>query len=173
MTVPQRVLQWRPTVEKVLTDNPLIASIEEVLAIMQKESDGEQYAVNPHDGPVGSFGLGQLEPPELKAYAGVATVPSRSLDPKARAQRPSYGFDTTHPAFDPVKNLTGLARYLSFLKARYATAWPLYLNGDVQQPNPRGWVGAYNLGMTHFDKGCTDLGYVSAVAANLQALQVT
>jgi hypothetical protein len=157
---PQSVLQWRPLVAQIIVAHALGVTADEALAIVQKESWGEKFAVNPNDP---SFGLGQVELPEAKMYAGILTLPARSSDPLARKTKPSYGYDTSHPIFIPENNLLALARYLSHLKARFAADWPM--------KNPeRGWMCSYNLGETRFAKGVADPGYVAAVAQNLSAL---
>lgn len=160
IAAPQSVLRWRPLAAQIIAAHSLLVTSDEVLAIVQKESWGEQFAVNIYDP---SFGLGQLEAAEAKMYAGIETIPSRTDDLLARKERPSYGYDTTHPIFIPENNLLGLARYLSHLKSRFAEAWPMTNEN-------RGWMCAYNLGETRFAAGKIDPGYVSAVNENLRTL---
>lgn len=163
MPAPELVTRWRSLIEQVIAAHSLPVLSSEVLAIVQKESSGEQYAVNVFDP---SFGLGQLELPEAEMYAGIGSIPARSLDLLACKEKPSYGYDTSHPIFNPDKNLLGLARYLSHLKTRFAEEYPMT---NVN----RGWMCAYNLGETRFSKGLVDPGYVAAVNANLRELEAS
>jgi soluble lytic murein transglycosylase-like protein len=159
--IPQSVLKWRAECEKWAAVYAQKYQIpfdwREIAAIMTKESWGNPFAVNPYDP---SWGLMQITHLIAKTFAGVDSVPTRSLDLLAQKTKPSFGYDISHVIFSPSVNIQAGAGFLAYLKHAHSAQFPNYV-----------WIAMYNAGEPAVIKGLKDEEYVSSFLSNLKDLQ--
>lgn len=151
----QKVWTWRAICEKYagLHSNLMW---QEIFCIIWGESTGNPQAVNPGDP---SWGLMQITAPIAKMYGGIMTAPSRSLNPLARLKWPLYGYEGTHPVFDPEINVKCGSYFLSDLKRKWGERFGNYH-----------WVAAYNEGEPALLRGVEDMDYVGGFIARMNLL---
>lgn len=162
--VPVQITRWTPLAFRASAALDGFLSVQEILSTVKEESFGNPLAVNPGDP---SWGLMQVTSLIAREFAGIKTVPSRSINLFSRRSKPSYGYDTTHAVFVPENNVKAGSGFLAYLKKRYEKDHPLILpDGSI---NPLGWVAAYNEGEPNLWKKRPDPVYVKNYVENLRA----